>query len=80
MKSSTLHPSFLHGVARVSALLIAAVVPMTSGSPKVSAQAVIQNALVRADLSLDGAWHTIIDPYENGYYNYPTIENPIFNT
>jgi beta-glucuronidase len=30
----------------------------------------IQNALARESLSLNGKWHTIVDPYENGYYNY----------
>ena len=30
----------------------------------------IQNATARQGISLDGAWHTIIDPYESGYFDY----------
>jgi beta-glucuronidase len=70
MISSTSHYSRLHGIAHVSALLMAALVPITGGGSAVSAQAVIQSAPLRADHSLDGAWHTIIDPYETGYYDY----------
>jgi beta-glucuronidase len=29
-----------------------------------------QNAGARNGLSLDGDWHIIVDPYENGYYDY----------
>ncbi len=30
----------------------------------------IQNVRARATTTLNGAWRTIVDPYENGYYNY----------
>src|SRR4029079_8427866 len=30
----------------------------------------IQNAASRAGITLDGKWHVIVDPYENGYYDY----------
>ena len=30
----------------------------------------IQNIYNRTTTSLNGSWHYIIDPYENGYYNY----------
>ncbi len=30
----------------------------------------IQNASAREGLSLNGAWQTIVDPYESGYYDY----------
>lgn len=30
----------------------------------------IQNTAARDHLSLDGRWHYIIDPYENGFYNH----------
>src|SRR3954468_14204317 len=30
----------------------------------------IHNVYARATRSLDGAWRTIVDPYENGYYDY----------
>jgi beta-glucuronidase len=28
------------------------------------------NAFARDGINLDGKWHVIVDPYENGYYNY----------
>jgi beta-glucuronidase len=28
------------------------------------------NAYSRPGLDLDGKWHVIVDPYENGYYDY----------
>jgi beta-glucuronidase len=30
----------------------------------------ISNVFGRKHLSLNGPWHAIIDPYENGYYDY----------
>ncbi|HUK16858.1 MAG TPA: glycoside hydrolase family 2 TIM barrel-domain containing protein [Bryobacteraceae bacterium] len=30
----------------------------------------VQNAAARDGLSLNGAWQTILDPYESGYYDY----------
>lgn len=30
----------------------------------------MQNALSRPGLDLNGKWHVIVDPYENGYYDY----------
>lgn len=30
----------------------------------------VQNALARENISLNGQWNRIIDPYENGYYNH----------
>lgn len=34
------------------------------------AQSTIQNPFSRSHLSLNGQWNYIIDPYENGFYNY----------
>jgi beta-glucuronidase len=34
------------------------------------ADAGLQNVYARAGVALDGEWHVIVDPYENGYYNY----------
>ena len=31
---------------------------------------VIANPHARTALALDGAWHTIVDPYDNGYLDY----------
>ena len=28
------------------------------------------NASARQTLSLNGRWHVIVDPYDNGYFNY----------
>ncbi|MEM1181665.1 MAG: glycoside hydrolase family 2 TIM barrel-domain containing protein [Acidobacteriota bacterium] len=41
----------------------------TSG-PAAAAEAQLQNVDGRRVTSLDGAWRTIVDPFENGYYNY----------
>ncbi len=30
----------------------------------------IQNPVARQSISLNGKWDTIVDPYENGYYNH----------
>ena len=32
--------------------------------------ALIQNATSRPGMTLNGKWHVIVDPYENGYYDY----------
>ncbi|HEY4111258.1 glycoside hydrolase family 2 protein [Puia sp.] len=37
-----------------------------SGSP----DAIVQNNAARMELNLDGRWNYIIDPYENGFYDY----------
>jgi beta-glucuronidase len=40
-------------------------------SPAARAQSgLIQNAPARRVLSLNGSWNYIIDPYENGFYDY----------
>ena len=31
---------------------------------------VLQNVLSRPGMTLNGKWHVIVDPYENGYYDY----------
>ena len=38
----------------------------------------ISNVFGRKHQSLNGPWHTIVDPYENGYYDYryQPLENP----
>lgn len=36
----------------------------------------VQNAHVRGGISLDGDWARIVDPYENGYYDYRWRPNP----
>jgi beta-glucuronidase len=36
----------------------------------IAQDAVINNAYNRTSFSLNGEWNIIIDPYENGYYNY----------
>ncbi len=34
------------------------------------ADLLVQNAAAREGVSLDGDWARIVDPYENGYYDY----------
>ena len=33
-------------------------------------QPLLTNLANRQTISLNGAWHAIVDPYEAGYYNY----------
>jgi beta-glucuronidase len=40
------------------------------GAARPPPYALIQNAYGRKARSLNGAWRTIVDPYENGYYDY----------
>jgi len=39
-------------------------------------EALIINADHRKTVTLNGDWEIIIDPYENGFYNYRYEENP----
>lgn len=41
-----------------------------------AAQALITNVDARNSVSLDGKWQVLIDPYENGYYDYRSLPNP----
>lgn len=38
--------------------------------------ALIQNVYARQTISLNGSWNYIIDPFNNGYYDYRLRENP----
>lgn len=42
----------------------------------VQAQPIIGNVLNRNITSLNGKWHIIVDPYDNGFYDYRMQENP----
>lgn len=44
--------------------------PAPPGASQARPAPPIQNAYGRASRSLDGAWRAIVDPYENGYYDY----------
>ena len=53
--------------SRLTALLLA----LIAGPIALHAQSgLIQNAPARRVLSLNGSWNYIIDPYENGFYDY----------
>ena len=41
-----------------------------AAAPEIPDADLLQNADARAGISLDGDWHVIVDPYENGYYNH----------
>jgi beta-glucuronidase len=45
-------------------------------SPGLTAQEIFASFSERPSLSLDGSWKIIIDPYENGYYDYRWEESP----
>ena len=50
--------------------IASAVEEPTSTKENLPALAYIQNLGARDVLDLNGPWARIIDPYENGYYNY----------
>ena len=52
-------------------LLVLLLAAACAGAPELLAtESVIANAYARTALSLDGAWKTIVDPYDNGYLDY----------
>jgi beta-glucuronidase len=48
---------------------------VAGGTPALGAE-LIQNRGARAALDLNGQWHVIVDPYENGFYNHRYEEKP----
>ncbi len=54
----------------------AAVLCLLSQSYFAQQHLLIQNVTGRKTISLNGEWHIIIDPYENGFYNYRLKEDP----
>lgn len=53
-------------IAIISAILLSSAAYAGENSPAPQ----IVNVFGRQTVSLDGLWKTIVDPYENGYYNY----------
>ena len=51
----------------LSRALVALLICSASGALAAPA---MQNVNARAGLTLNGKWHVIVDPYENGFYNY----------
>ncbi len=54
----------------LSLLFIVTVVVMGSASAEPQPAPLIANIENRKTISLNGTWHYIVDPYDNGYYNY----------
>ena len=50
--------------------LLTLLAPMLCLAAALRAESVPLNVYARPALNLDGPWHIIVDPYENGYYNY----------
>ncbi|MBH8568120.1 glycoside hydrolase family 2 [Microvirga sp. STS02] len=50
--------------------LVLGVAGLFAGSSALAQTSLIQNAPARRVLSLNGSWNYIIDPYENGFYDY----------
>jgi beta-glucuronidase len=51
-------------------VLLACLVSAALSAPPAPAAELITNVDGRTTRSLDGRWQTIVDPYENGYYDY----------
>ena len=49
---------------------ITAALTVPAGAQEPGPDPQIINVSARSTVSLDGIWKTIVDPYENGYYNY----------
>ncbi|HEY0377885.1 MAG TPA: glycoside hydrolase family 2 TIM barrel-domain containing protein [Pyrinomonadaceae bacterium] len=64
-------PRTLHAWRPFLALAaLAAGLLLTAAPARAQVAALIQNVQARKTTSLDGLWRIIIDPYENGYYDY----------
>jgi len=61
--------------AAVRALLVFVLLLLQQANARAQVQ-LIANAGGRASVSLAGKWQTIIDPYENGYYDYRYQPSP----
>src|SRR3712207_2208781 len=55
---------------------VAAALLLTGAAAGAQPAALIQNVQARKTTSLDGLWRIIIDPYENGYYDYRYEPSP----
>ncbi len=55
---------------------LAAALLLTAPAARAQHTTLIQNVSARKTTSLDGLWRVIIDPYENGYYDYRYEPSP----
>lgn len=55
---------------------LAALLLLTAPATRAQHTTLIQNVSARKATSLDGLWRIIIDPYENGYYDYRYEPSP----
>ncbi|MDR1763131.1 MAG: beta-glucuronidase [Dysgonamonadaceae bacterium] len=53
-------------------ILLIALLPLAAGAQEQT----LQNVYARDYLSLNGSWNYIIDPFDNGFYDYRLKENP----
>jgi beta-glucuronidase len=53
---------------KIAAASLATLLACAAGAAPASPA--LQNVNARAGLTLNGKWHVIVDPYENGFYNY----------
>lgn len=63
-------------VRRCLLALAAVLLLLAATSARAQQAALIQNVQARTITSLDGLWRIIIDPYENGYYDYRYEPSP----
>ncbi len=57
-------------VGALALMMFAQVSIALAEAPALPESALLQNALTRPAIDLDGGWHVIPDPYETGYYNH----------
>ena len=54
----------------LSLLFVVSIFAFGTASAEPQPAPLIQNIENRKTISLNGTWHYIVDPYDNGYYNY----------
>ena len=55
--------------------ILAVLLTVLSGPMLLAAPTVLQNVYARTTTSLNGSWNYIVDPFDNGYYNYRMAVN-----
>jgi len=61
---------FMRHPFRITCIFVSTVLLVSLAGRALALDATIQNAHARHQVSLDGQWSRIVDPFENGYYSY----------
>jgi beta-glucuronidase len=50
--------------------LLTMILTLSAGAAAAPPVELIQNVTARQNITLNGPWRTIVDPYDNGYFDY----------